>query len=48
MPTIVTFDPKTKSLISFNPNSDAKTGRWCYAPGVPDLCYTCFDRGLRH
>jgi hypothetical protein len=26
-----------------DPDSDAKTGRWCAAPLIPDRCDRCFD-----
>jgi len=41
MPTIITG---TKNgLHIYNPDSEAKTGRWCKAPQIPDRCYKCFD-----
>jgi hypothetical protein len=36
-------------LVYHNPNGDAKVGRWCKAPLIPDICYNCFDlENLRH
>lgn len=46
MPTIFTW--KDGRIVSYNPDRDAKTGRWCYAPEVPDKCSRCFDENLRH
>jgi len=41
MPIIITG---TKNgLHIYNPDREAKTGRWCKAPQIPDLCYKCFD-----
>lgn len=51
MPTIIravrTADGRRGVSIE-NPNADAKVGRWGKAPGVPDLCDTCFGEGLVH
>ena len=38
---IITHDGK--GLQIYNPDSDAKTGRWCAAPLMPDRCDKCFD-----
>jgi hypothetical protein len=37
-------DETGKPYISvYNPNADAKIGRWCRAPQVPDRCDNCWD-----
>ena len=38
---IITHDGE--GLLIHNPDSGAKTGRWCAAPLMPDRCYECFD-----
>ncbi len=27
----------------YNPDAEAKIGRWCAAPLIPDRCDTCWD-----
>lgn len=41
MPTI--FTAVEGGIAMHNPDADAKTGRWCSPPEVPDRCYLCFD-----
>lgn len=42
MPIIITAGEEG-CLHIYNPDADAKTGRWCSPPEVPDRCYTCID-----
>jgi hypothetical protein len=30
-------------VVKYNPDHEAKVGRWCKPPYVPDRCYTCWD-----
>lgn len=41
MPIIITASKGKLSI--YDPDSDAKTGRWCADPLIPDRCYMCFD-----
>lgn len=47
MPTIITADGAGD--LHIYTDLQAKTGRWCEPPEVPDRCYTCIDpETLRH
>lgn len=42
MPTI--FIAEENGIGVYDPDRDAKVGRWCRAPLVPDRCYNCWDK----
>ena len=41
MPTI--FTAVEGGIVIQNTDADARTGRWCAPPEVPDRCYKCID-----
>ena len=31
-------------IVGYDPDQDAKVGRWCKAPQLPDRCNLCWDK----